>query len=165
MRRPFLTARWESLLLLNYDCPVELLQPLVPAGTELDLWQERHIVSLVGFRFLDTRVKGIPIPGHRDFTEVNLRFYVRRQVPGGEVRRAVVFVREVVPRAAIVWTARLLYNEPYSRASMTHDVQLHSESGGSVRYDWSVGRETHRLEARAAGPASPLAVGSEAEFI
>ena len=43
-------------------------------------------VSLVGFRFLNTRVLGVSIPFHRDFDEVNLRFYVRRNI-GSEVRR------------------------------------------------------------------------------
>ena len=33
---PFLTARWEHLVLLNYVCPAALLEPLVPAGTTLD---------------------------------------------------------------------------------------------------------------------------------
>ncbi len=165
MTRPFLTARWESLLLLNYDCPIELLTPLVPAGTELDCWDGQHVVSLVGFRFLDTRVGGVPILGHRNFTEVNLRFYVRRRRPGGEVRRAVVFVREVVPRRAIAWAARLIYNEPYSTASMSHVVRLDPHSGGVLSYAWSLEGESHRLEGRAEGPASTLVRGSEAEFI
>ena len=162
---PFLTARWEDLLLLNFDCPPESLRPLVPAGTELDPWRGRHVLSLVGFRFLGTRIRGVAVPGHRDFTEVNLRFYVRRPRPGGEPRRGVVFVREVVPRRAIAWTARLAYNEPYVTASMSHDVRLDPDTGGVVRYGWSVDGETHAMEARAAGAAAPPAAGSEAEFI
>ncbi len=47
----FLTARWEHLVLLNYLCPPTLLEPLVPAGTELDTWQGETLVSLVGFLF------------------------------------------------------------------------------------------------------------------
>jgi uncharacterized protein YqjF (DUF2071 family) len=34
-------------------------------------------VSLVGFLFQNTRLRSIPIPFHRIFEEVNLRFYVR----------------------------------------------------------------------------------------
>jgi len=165
MARPFLTARWESLLLLNFDCPVEPLLPRVPEGTELDPWRDGHVVSLVAFRFLDTRLRGVPFPGHRDFTEVNLRFYVRRRTPDGELRRGVVFVREVVPHAAIAWTARLIYNEPYVTGAMSHDVRLHETGGGSLCYEWRVRHETHRLDARAQGPAATLVPGSEAEFI
>src|SRR6187402_115091 len=113
MPAPFLTARWENLVLLNYSCPTELLEPLVPNGTELDLWNGEALVSLVGFMFRETRVLGVPIPFHVNFEEVNLRFYVRRTTPSGELRRAVVFVRELVPRHAIAALARWIYNEPY----------------------------------------------------
>jgi len=32
-------------------------------------------LSVVGFLFLDTRLRGLPVPFHRNFEEVNLRFY------------------------------------------------------------------------------------------
>jgi hypothetical protein len=55
-------------------------------------------VSLVGFLFCDTWVRGMPVPLHRTFEEVNLRFYVERLAEDGSRRRAVVFIRELVPR-------------------------------------------------------------------
>src|SRR5438128_2571069 len=79
--------------------------PLVPCGVELDLWEGAALVSMVGFLFLDCRVLGVPVPFHRNFEEVNLRFYVRRKA-GGEWRRGVVFIREIVPRRAIALVAR-----------------------------------------------------------
>lgn len=94
--RAFLRAQWRDLVMLNYEVPPALLEPLVPAGVELDRWQGRLYASVVGFLFRDTRVLGLTVPGHTTFEEVNLRFYVRRHV-GGEVRRGVVFVRELVP--------------------------------------------------------------------
>jgi uncharacterized protein YqjF (DUF2071 family) len=59
-------------VLLNYACPPELLAPLVPAGTVLDAWQGRTLVSVVGFLFADTRLGGWAVPFHRTFEEVNL---------------------------------------------------------------------------------------------
>src|SRR3954451_24827544 len=103
---PFLTATWRHLAMPNYEVPPALLAPLVPAGTELDSWDGVTMASIVGFRFLDTRVLGISIPGHSDFDEINLRFYVRRRGEDGAWRRAVVFVRELVPRRAIAVVAR-----------------------------------------------------------
>src|SRR2546423_10393007 len=104
--RPFLTAAWRHLVLVSYEIDPAVLRPLVPRGVALDLHHGRALVSVVGFRFLDTRLLGLPIPAHRDFDEVNLRFYVRRappngkapdgEVPNGEVRRGVTFVRELV---------------------------------------------------------------------
>ena len=163
--RPFLTARWEHLLILNYECPREALEPLVPAGTELDLWNGRALVSLVGFMFRDTRVRGLSIPCHRTFEEVNLRFYVRRVV-GDEVRRAVVFIREIVPKRAIVEVARRFYNEPYERASsMTHRTTLSEGSGRHVEYSWRARGEAYSMSAAVEGPAALIAPGSESEFV
>jgi hypothetical protein len=163
--RPFLTARWEHLVLLNYAAPPRLLDPLVPRGTELDRWQGETLVSLVGFRFRDTRVGGIAVPGHRDFEEVNLRFYVRRRGPDGTDRRAVVFIRELVPRRAIALVARWIYNEPYLTVPMAHATSLDPARGGQVRYSWRFRGADHALRAVAQGPAQALAPGSEAEFI
>lgn len=164
MSRPFLTARWESLVLLNWVCPRPMLEPLVPAGTVLDDWQGRTLISLVGFMFRDTRVLGVPVPGHRTFEEVNLRFYVRRYVDG-ELRRAVVFVRELVPRRAIAGVARWLYNEPYRAVPMAHSVTLDRRSGGHAEYSWRFRGEDFRLRASGSGPARPLEPGTKAEFV
>ena len=164
MAVPFLTARWESLVLLNYRCPADLLAGLAPHGTDLDPWEGAHVVSLVGFRFVDTRVRGIRFPWHRTFEEVNLRFYVRREASDG-IRRGVVFVRELVPRRAIAAVARLLYNEPYRAVPMSHAVDLREDSGGSAMYRWSYRGSPHSLHASVSGAARPLTLGSEAEFI
>jgi len=163
--RPFLTARWESLVLLNYACPPDLLDPLVPSGTTLDRWDGAALVSLVGFMFRDTRVRGVPVPFHRTFEEVNLRFYVRRDAPEGDVRRAVVFVREVVPRRAVAAVARWIYDEPYVRAPMESDVSLDPDVGGDVEYRWRYADRPFALKATARGRAAPSEPGSEAEFI
>jgi uncharacterized protein YqjF (DUF2071 family) len=117
----FLTAEWRDLILLNYEVDASLLQAFVPAGTELERWQGRVFLSLVGFRFLNTRVFRLPVPFHRNFEEVNLRFYVRRK-EGNEVKRGVVFVREIVPRWAIAAVARTLYNENYIALPMAHRI-------------------------------------------
>jgi uncharacterized protein YqjF (DUF2071 family) len=164
-RKAFLTARWEDLVLVNYSCPAQLLEPLVPAGTVLDCWQGDAIVSLVGFMFRNTRVMRLRVPLHETFEEVNLRFYVRRTTRSGEVRRAVVFVRELVPRAAIAFVARALYNEPYLAVPMSHESALDESSGGRVRYSWWHRGEPFAISAEASGPAEPLEPGSEAEFI
>ena len=165
MADPFLTARWESLVLLNFECPREVLEPLVPEGTELDTWRDVDLISLVGFRFVDTRLRGVGVPCHRTFEEVNLRFYVRRRHTDGSFRRAVVFIKELVPRRAIAAVARLIYNEPYSRVAMEHEVSLDKDSGGSAAYSWVHRGLEYGLRATVAGPAAPLVPGSEAEFI
>jgi uncharacterized protein YqjF (DUF2071 family) len=154
--------------MLNYDLDPALVRPLVPAGLDLDSWRGRAFVSLVGFQFLDTRVRGRVYPGHRDFDEVNLRFYVRRRVAGGRWRRGVTFVKEIVPRWAIAAVARLRYGEPYVRLPMRHEIVLADGLPGEpacVRYAWRHHRRWHGLELEVGGPPASYAPGSEEEFI
>jgi uncharacterized protein YqjF (DUF2071 family) len=163
--RPFLTARWRNLAMLNYEVPPEILAPLVPAGTALDSWQGKTFASVVGFLFLDTRVRGIAIPGHRDFEEVNLRFYVRREAEGGW-RRGVVFVKEIVPRFAIAGTARLLYGEKYVSLPMRHSITGDPTRGGMyVMYGWRLRGRWNGIGAVVGGSPQEAAPGSEEEFI
>ena len=160
----FLTAEWRHLAMLNYRVPMQLIEPLVPRGTELDLWQGTAYVSVVGFMFHDTRVLGISVPFHRSFEEVNLRTYVRR-VANGEVRRAVTFIRELVPRRAIATVARLAYNEPYRALPMAHVIDPPDGGDGTVEYSWKAGGAWTRLRVDGVGASMPAATGSEEEFI
>ncbi|HSB63322.1 MAG TPA: DUF2071 domain-containing protein, partial [Thermoanaerobaculia bacterium] len=164
---PFLTAEWRDLALMNFEIDPRVLSPLVPAGTELDGWRGRTWVSVVGFLFLDTRVLGAAIPFHRDFEEVNLRFYVRRMASDGW-RRGVVFVKEIVPRVAIAWTARLLYGENYVSARMGHSFERESHAAGGARtvsYSWRFRGRENRLKLSAPGEAAEPPEGSDMEFI
>ena len=157
--RSFLTAEWRDLALLNYEIDPEVLRPYAPAGTEVDLWDGRCFVSVVGFRFLKTRVLGAPIPFHRNFLEVNLRFYVRREVRD-EIRRGVVFIKEIVPRRAIAWVARVLYNENYVALPMRHEV-----NGASARYEWRFEGTWNGLSLATRGDWNIPGPESEAAFI
>ena len=166
-RRTFLTAEWRHLVMLNYAVDPELLAPFVPAGVELDDFDGTTYASIVGFRFLRTRVWGMAIPGHRDFDEVNLRFYVRRRAPDG-VRRGVVFVRELVPRRAIAWAARVLYNEPYSVAPLASRIEMRESPHApprSAEYAWRWRGRPCRAAIEPADVARPLTPGSLEEFI
>ena len=158
--RPFLRAEWRWLVMLNYEVDPSTLAPLLPRGVELDLWEGRAIASMDGFRFLRTKVLGVPIPWHTDFDEVNLRFYVRREVRG-ELRRGVVFVKEIVPKSAIARTARTLYGENYVTHKMRHRVE---PEHGIFDYEWNAHGRWNRISARTSGESAPLAPGSEAEF-
>jgi len=164
-RRPFLTAEWRHLVMLSYAIDPHVLEPLVPAGTRLDSWRGAPLVSVVGFRFLRTRLLGVSVPFHGDFDEVNLRFYVRRTL-AGETRRGVVFVSELVPRAAVSLVARLVYNEPYRtvpmrRAAPTTPV----EAPGRLSYEWRIGSAWHRLAATAVGAPTTPAADAAATFV
>ena len=112
MTTTFLTANWEYLAMINYETDPNILNPYVPPGTELDVWKGKTYISIVGFLFKNTRVKGVKIPFHSNFEEINLRFYVRFNSQG-QWKRGVVFIKEIVPKKAIAFVARSIYNENY----------------------------------------------------
>jgi uncharacterized protein YqjF (DUF2071 family) len=162
--RVFLSAEWRDLVMLNYEVDAALLKNYVPPGTELDAFQGKTLISLVGFRFLRTKLFGIlPLAFHTNFDEVNLRFYVRRRLRD-ENRRGVVFIREVVPRRAIALLARLVYGENYSAHPMRHTVRT-VETGRVVQYEWKLKRDWCVMDAQALGAPVEPHEGSLEQFI
>lgn len=133
--RPFLTAQWRNLVMLSYAVDPTRIIDRVPRGTTLDSWRGKTLVSVVGFKFLDTKVLGAPIPFHQDFEEVNVRFYVRRVTEDG-ARPGVVFIRELVPRPIVGGMARLLYREPYMVVPMRSRVNPGPPP--EIEYQWDL---------------------------
>ncbi|HWB31567.1 MAG TPA: DUF2071 domain-containing protein [Acidobacteriaceae bacterium] len=164
MPSTFLTAEWRKLIMAQYEVAPSVLTPWLPRGLELDLFHGRCYVSLVGFLFDRVRIKGLALPFHTRFEEVNLRFYVTRPERDGTHRRGVVFIGEFVPRPAITVVARTFYEEPYTTLPMRHAASVSSEML-SVSYAWKHSGRWHSLAVEAAPTAQPIAPGSEEEFI
>jgi uncharacterized protein YqjF (DUF2071 family) len=163
----FLTAEWRHLLMLNYIIDPNLLLPYLPHGVELDQWNNKTYISIVGFLFLKTKVCGLPIPQHTDFEELNLRFYVKRKTPEGS-RRGVVFIKEFVPRSLIALVARKCYNEPYLALPMSHTINLENgklQNDSSVKYSWKNKNDWNFIQATAIGTPELAVEGSEEQFI
>jgi uncharacterized protein YqjF (DUF2071 family) len=151
----FLTAEWKNLLMLNYSVDPSLLEPLVPAGTELDAFEGKTYLSLVGFEFNRTRVLGFAVPFHQNFEEVNLRFYVRRGP-----KRGVVFIRELVPKYAVAVIARFAFNENYSCVPMSHRAE-----NRTVEYAWKLGPDRCVMKIETEGETFLPPEGSLSQFI
>jgi uncharacterized protein YqjF (DUF2071 family) len=163
MASTFLTAEWRKLIMANYVVAEELLQRYLPVGTELDEYDGRCYVSLVGFLFQDTRLKSVPIPFHRTFEEVNLRFYVQHTTSTGERRRGVVFISELVPRFALSLVANAIYGENYATVPLRHHWEENGEQR-TVRYQWRHRSRWNELQVRAAVPPQPIEANSAEEF-
>ncbi len=142
-KRVFLSADWHNLLLFNYSVTSQKLEQYLPPGVELDLIDGSAHLSLVAFQFLRTRVFGIQWPGFTNFTEINLRFYVRYK---GE--RGVCFIREYVPSPIVACIARVTYNEPYKSAAMEGTIN-ESNSHISAEYNLQDGQHKMRFYAKA----------------
>lgn len=112
-KRIFLTAEWRNLINITYKTDVSVLKPYLPKGLVLDTIDNSAFISLVAFQFLETKVKGIRIPFHVNFPEINLRFYVKNKNS-----RGVVFIREFVTKYMVALIANKIYNEQYSTADI-----------------------------------------------
>jgi uncharacterized protein YqjF (DUF2071 family) len=163
MASPFLTAEWRKLIMANYAVAEDVLQPYLPIETELDKYDECCYVSLVGFLFQNTRLKSVPIPFHRTFEEVNLRFYVHHTKSTGERRRGVVFISELVPRFALSLVANTLYGESYATVPLRHHWEQSAEKR-SVRYEWKYENRWNRLGVIAGVDPQPIGANSAEEF-
>jgi len=163
MKRAFLTATWKNLIMANYIVDPAILQKYLPQKTELDFYNGNAYVSLVGFMFMDTKVRRFKIPFHINFEEVNLRFYVR-YYDNGIWKRGTVFIKEIVPKLAISFIANSLYHEKYCTKTMNHFL-IEKEDEISLGYHWKHFYKWHKLEAVVEKNTLPMQPGSEEEFI
>lgn len=157
----FLTAEWRNILMLNYAVDPSVLEPFVPYGTEVDTFEGRAYLSLVGFEFNRSRIRGFAVPFHQSFEEVNLRFYVRRSS-----RKAVAFIRELVPRYAVAAVARFAFREKYSCVPMSHRIETGADGNvASAEYAWRSGPDRCAMRIQTEGASFLPAEGSASQFI
>lgn len=159
----FLKAEWRKLIMANYQVETRLLAPYLPFNTELDLWNDTCYVSLVGFMFLNTSIKGFRIPLHINFEEVNLRFYVRYKDHSGW-KRGVVFIKEIVPKPALTLVANAIYKEKYETMPMAHHWN-HNDLDQSIEYKWKKNNNWNSIKVKALLEPKSISEGSEEEFI
>lgn len=159
----FLTAHWENLIMANYIIDPDVLLPYLPKGTELDFYENKTYVSLVGFMFKKTKIFGIPIPVFGSFEEVNLRFYVIRK-ENDALKRGVVFINETVPNKFVAWVANHLYKEHYTAIPTKHKWIL-ERNKKHIEYHWKVNQKWNSLSVEASMVKKPMAKNSIEEFI
>jgi uncharacterized protein YqjF (DUF2071 family) len=161
--KTFLKSYWKDIVMINYEVPKELLLPYLPYGIELDEFEGKYFVSLVGFQFLKSTIFGMPIPVYGSFDEVNLRFYVKRFV-NNEIRRGVVFISEIVPNKIVAFLANTLYKEHYSYAKMNSYFSINHHVK-NINYNWKKNNTDFFIKATFDNTEMPITKGSHEEFI
>jgi uncharacterized protein len=149
--------------MINYRIEAGLLTNYIPPGVELDFHGGETFITLVAFRFLDTRILDLAIPRHRDFEEVGLRFYVKRR-SADTWRRDVCFIRKIVPRQAIATVARVFYGEPCLALPMKSAI-VHRNGHIQADYSWRRGKRWESLSISATGDPASSVMGSREQFI
>ena len=117
--------KWRDLLFLHWPIPTEALQPLIPAGLEIDTYDGVAYIGLVPFWMTGVRPNWAPEQSAFRFLETNVRTYVHRdgRDPG------VYFFSLEAGSAIAVAVARLQFGLPYFWARM----QLR-RSGPEIEY-------------------------------
>lgn len=163
MTDTFLSARWENLIMANYEVSPDMLISYLPHGVELDYYNNKTYVSLVGFMFKKTSLFHLQIPFLGTFEEINLRFYVKR-VEGATVKRGVVFINETVPYKIVAWIANKLYKEHYIAIPTKNIIQT-GNSIKSIRYEWKINAKWNHLAVNASSEKLEMLPASIEEFI
>ena len=159
----FLMAEWRKLAIANYNIDPIHLNNLIPAGTQLDYYTNSCLISLVGFRFVNTKLLGFKIPGHINFDEVNLRFYVKRK-EGDTWKRGVVFIKEIVPKPALSFIANMVYKEKYITLPMKSNWD-EKENELLVSYNWRLKSSWQKFQVYASPIQKEITPNSLEEFI
>ena len=161
--KTFLRAKWQNLIMANYEVDPSVLMPYLPKGVELDYFHGKTYVSLVGFLFKNTSIFNIPIPFMGTFEEVNLRFYVLRK-EGNEIKRGVVFINETVPNKIVAYVANKLYKEHYIAIPTKHSWKMTSNTK-EITYEWKVKSKWNSIQVNASATKQNMEAGSIEEFI
>jgi len=137
-----LTAEWTNLVVATFETEKKFLEKFLPRKTELNDWNGKYFMSLVGFMFNKPSLWGIPSPIYRQFEEVNLRFYVKNQEG---TKKAVVFIKEIAPSYPIGFIAKYLYHENFIALPMKHSNQINNQKR-NTEYYWKVNNDWNFLK-------------------
>ncbi len=160
----FLKANWENIIMANYVIDPKILFPFLPKGVELDLFNSKCYISLVGFMFKKTKLFDIPIPFFGNFEEINLRFYVKRTEENGLIKRGVVFINETIPYPIVAWTANKLYNEHYTVVPTKHKI-VEENAARKVKFEWLLNKKWNSIAVTSILTAEKMKPNSLESFI
>ena len=159
----FLKANWENIIMANYEIAPEILKPFLPKGVDLDLFNGKAYISLVGFMFKNTKLFNIPIPYLGTFEEINLRFYVVRKEEN-QIKRGVVFINETVPNPVVAWIANKLYKEHYTVVPTKHEIK-DKNTIQKVKFEWLVNKKWNSICVEASKKPEIMQNGTLEQFI
>ena len=127
-----MAQRWNDLLFAHWPIAVQDIANLLPPGLIVDCFDGYAWVGVVPFWMDQVRTRtigesSITVPGASQFSELNLRTYVRSKVTG---LRGVFFFSLDAASALAVLGARTIFHLPYFLASMRRET----EADGAIQY-------------------------------
>ena len=159
----FLKAKWENIIMANYEIEPKILLPFLPKGVELDMFDGKAYISLVGFMFKKTKLFNIPIPYFGTFEEINLRFYVTRKEEN-QIKRGVVFINETIPYKPVAWLANRLYKEHYTVVPTKNKITIENNSQ-KVHFQWLKNKKWNSIYVDSETKSGLMKIDSLEKFI
>lgn len=109
---------WNQALFLHWKARQSALEPYLPAGVELDLFEGEAWLSMVAFSMNNLHPRRLPPVGFvSNFHELNIRTYVTRQGKPG-----VFFLSMEASKRFSNWLAGVLSGMPYRFAHIHYSV-------------------------------------------
>ena len=148
--------RWRELLFAHWVVDASVVRPLIPAGLQLDLFEDRCYVGAVPFLMERVTPRLVPpLPGLHAFPELNLRTYVTL---GG--KPGVWFFSLDAGQKLAVRVARRFFHLPYFDARFEIAMAGSQVNYSSVRTHRRAAAAVFSATYQAAGPVYRSAAGS-----
>ncbi|MEN3323015.1 DUF2071 domain-containing protein [Mariniflexile soesokkakense] len=134
----FMTGDWRDLIMTTFEIDKHILESYLPQDTEIDLYNNKVLLSMVAFTFSKVKFFGFRVPFHQNFGQINFRFYVKSKING---TKGVVFIKEFAPKPLITLVANLVYNEPYFNKNITYN-KFTKDNTISLEYNYNDAKTT-----------------------
>tara|TARA_B100001093_G_scaffold265270_1_gene253619 strand:+ start:6850 stop:7614 length:765 start_codon:yes stop_codon:yes gene_type:complete len=118
-RKCVLHQNWLNLTFMHWKVDLEMLQPHIPEGLEIDLFEGEAYIGVIPFEMNNVRPRGLPwVPFVSTFGEFNIRAYVVKDgVPG------VLFLTLDAQSRVTCFHAPRSYGLPYRYAKAVVEVR------------------------------------------
>jgi uncharacterized protein len=156
------TQRWNDLLLAHWPVPAETLDKLLPDWLQPDTYQGSAWLGIVPFWLDRIRIRGVPpLPGTRNFPDLNFRTYVRDRFNG--TAGVYCFSFDASNLFAIL-AGRSFYQLPYFWADMRFEQRSEREFAFSSRRRFTKKKVLFNARYRGMGPTHKTAEHTVGSF-
>ena len=150
-----MTQRWNDLLFAHWPVPAASIAALLPEGLEVDTFEGSAWLGIVPFWLDRIKIRGVPpIPGARQFPDLNLRTYVRDQ--DTKTQGVYCFSLDASNLLAVA-AARAFYYLPYHWAEMRLEQKSEREFSFYSRRRFARPQVVFKARYRGLGPTRKLA--------
>lgn len=161
-------ASWHDMVVINFDIEPRIVEMHLPPGLEVDLYNDHSFISLVALKCRDTVIKGIRIPFHSNYAQLQLRCYVKR-TDGDTTRRGTFFIKRFVPSRRVARLMSWWTGQKYQHMRIRTHVSGFQETDPNImpeaQYECFVNGRWNKIKIKARSQRRKLRPESKDQFI